>query len=175
MNWYENVYELIDMRSFSNLWYWIALAVAWSTASHWVLGVPYDMVQRARARGGDVAGDVAALVAINTRRLLYIARMSGIWIVTLGGFGLSMLATLGFVYGSEFCQALFLLGAPFVLVGLRALWTARKVDRDRPEGEALYRLLRLHRLSVQLIGIVAIFVTAMWGMWQNMQIGVLGG
>lgn len=175
MDWYENVYELIDMRSFSNLWYWIALAVAWSTASHWVLGVPYDLVQRARGRGGPAAMDVAALVAINTRRVLFIAREAGIWITAFGGFGLSMLAILGFLYGSEFCQAVFLLGAPFSLVGLRSVWTARRIERDAPEGEDLYRLLRMHRLNVQMIGVVAIFVTAMWGMWQNMQIGALGG
>ena len=44
----RNVFELIDMRSFSNLWFWIALAVLWSSVSHWVLGVPWDMVMRAR-------------------------------------------------------------------------------------------------------------------------------
>ncbi|TCP60545.1 hypothetical protein EV663_10951 [Rhodovulum bhavnagarense] len=175
MNWYENVYELIDMRSFSNLWYWIALAVTWSTASHWVLGVPYDMVQRARVHGGQAAADVAALVAINTRRILFIAREAGIWIVALGGFGGSLLLTLGFGYGSEFCQAVFLLGAPFALVSLISVRTAHLIERRAPVDEALYRMLRMHRLSVQFVGIVSIFVTAMWGMWQNMQIGVLGG
>ena len=37
MAWYQTVLELIDMRSFSSLWYWIGLAVLWSSASHWVL------------------------------------------------------------------------------------------------------------------------------------------
>ncbi len=32
MDWYATVFELIDMRSFSNLWYWIALAVVWYAA-----------------------------------------------------------------------------------------------------------------------------------------------
>jgi hypothetical protein len=52
LGWYSNVFEVIDMRSFSSLWYWIALAVMWSSASHYVLGVPFDLVQRARRRGG---------------------------------------------------------------------------------------------------------------------------
>ncbi|MEC7258626.1 MAG: component of SufBCD complex, partial [Pseudomonadota bacterium] len=51
MDWYSSIFELIDMRSFSNLWFWIALAVTWSTTSHWVLGVPFDMVNRARRNG----------------------------------------------------------------------------------------------------------------------------
>ncbi|MEC7670546.1 MAG: component of SufBCD complex, partial [Pseudomonadota bacterium] len=27
MDWHQTVYELIDFRSFSNLWFWIGLAV----------------------------------------------------------------------------------------------------------------------------------------------------
>ncbi|MEM9756043.1 MAG: component of SufBCD complex, partial [Pseudomonadota bacterium] len=36
----ERARDVIDLRSFSNLWYWIVLAVFWSSASHWGLGVP---------------------------------------------------------------------------------------------------------------------------------------
>ena len=56
LDWYQSIFELIDMRSFSNLWYWIALAVMWSTASHWVLGVPWDMVIRAPASRRTISG-----------------------------------------------------------------------------------------------------------------------
>jgi hypothetical protein len=42
------VTEVIDLRSFSNLWYWIVLAILWSSLSHWTLGVPYHIVTRAR-------------------------------------------------------------------------------------------------------------------------------
>lgn len=163
------------MRSFSNLWYWIALAVMWSTSSHWVLGVPFDLVQRARRRGGAAAEDVAQLVRINARRYLHIARVSGLWIAGFAGFALSTLFLLGFFYRNEFCQAVFLLLAPLTLVGLWTLRTAHAYERRDPEGEALYRLLRFHRTGVQILGILAIFVTAMWGIWQNMSIGALGG
>jgi len=175
VDWYSQTFELIDMRSFSNLWYWIALAVLWSTTSHWVLGVPYDLVQRARRRGGQSAEDVAGLVRIHARRYLYIAREAGLWIVALGGFALSLLAILGFGYGVEFCQAVFLLFAPMTLVAIWSIRTALRYERGGHTGEALYRLLRFHRLGVQLLGICAIFVTALWGMWQNMNLGVLGG
>jgi hypothetical protein len=73
VDFYSAVFELIDMRSFSNLWYWIALAVLWSTASHWVLGVPYDMIQRAARQGGEAEQDLEDMVRINCNRLLYIA------------------------------------------------------------------------------------------------------
>lgn len=77
----DMIFELIDMRSFSNLWYWIILAVAWSSASHWVLGVPYDMVHRARRMGGQAQEDLEAMVRINCNRILYIGNLSGLWLI----------------------------------------------------------------------------------------------
>lgn len=175
MDWYETVFELIDMRSFSNLWFWIALAVMWSTASHWVLGVPYDMVTRARRRGEQAQVDLEDMVRINVNRLIYIAQVSGLWLVALGCFFLTGLALTGFVYGMEIAQALFLLLFPMSLVGLLSLRTARLIVRDAAAGEALHRRLMRHRIATQVIGMVSIFVTAMWGMYQNFSTGVLGG
>lgn len=84
MDWYQTLFEMIDMRSFSNLWFWIALAVMWSTASHWVLGVPFDMVLRARRYGGEAQADLEDIVRINVNRLLYISQVSGLWLLGLG-------------------------------------------------------------------------------------------
>lgn len=175
VNWYTSIFELIDTRSFSNLWFWIALAVMWSTASHWVLGVPYDMVHRARRVGGQAEQDLEDIVRVNVSRLLYIARVSGIWLLTFVSFLLTSLLLLGFVYDIEFAQALFLLGFPMSIVGAISLSIARKIDRDNVTGEDLRRQLTYSRLYTQLIGAASIFVTALWGMYQNVNIGVLGG
>ena len=170
-DWYLTVFELIDMRSFSNLWYWIALAVLWSTSSHWILGIPFDMISRARRNGGQAEQDLYDLVRVNVNRILYIARTAGIWIIGFGCFGLTVLATLGFVYGIEFAQAVFLLAMPMSIVSWLTVHTARRIhDAD---GEGVYRKLQLHRFIVQAIGMVSIFITAFWGMWQNMVHGVL--
>ncbi|MDN5786989.1 component of SufBCD complex [Pseudorhodobacter sp.] len=169
MDLYKTVFELIDMRSFSNLWFWIMLAVLWSTTSHWVLGVPFDMVTRARKHGGEAAADLEAMVAINTRRLLYIARVSGLWLVGIVAFLFTVLVVLGIFYRVEFAQAIFLLMAPLGLVGLLSLSTAQHISNNALEGEALYRRLVRHRMLVQGIGMVSIFITSLWGMWQNMQ------
>ena len=67
------------MRSFSNLWYWIALAVLWSTVSHWVLGVPFDMVQRAApATAGRRETDLEPTGADQREPHLYIADTAGV-------------------------------------------------------------------------------------------------
>lgn len=163
------------MRSFSNLWFWIVLAVVWSTTSHYGLGVPFDIVLRAKRHGGQSAVDLEDLVRINTNRLLFIAQMSGLWIAGFACFFLTMLGLLGFVYGNEFAQSVLLLALPLSLVGLLSLSTARLIQEEDARGDLLYRRLMRHRLYTQIIGMISIFVTALWGMYQNLSVGPFGG
>ncbi|GAA6150154.1 component of SufBCD complex [Pseudooceanicola nitratireducens] len=171
----DTIFEVIDMRSFSNLWFWIALAVVWSTASHWVLGVPWDLVTRAKRRGGSAAEDVEDLCRVYVRRILHVAEVSGLVMTVLACFVLTSLAVLGFGYSIEFAQAVFLLAFPMTLVGLLSLRSARIIRAEDPTGHELYRRLQIHRMSVQFIGMASIFVTTMWGMFKNFSLGVLGG
>ena len=162
------------MRSFSNLWFWIALAVLWSSASHWVIGVPYDMIVRARRQGGQAETDLHDIVRVNVNRLLYIADVSGLWLIGLGCFLVTGLAILGFVYDVEFAQAVFLLGLPMSILFALSMATSRKIAGQGLTGDELRTCLLRHRLYTQMLGVVSIFVTAMWGMYQNLSIGVLG-
>ncbi|MCB2110550.1 MAG: component of SufBCD complex [Defluviimonas sp.] len=175
MDLQQVILDLIDFRSFSNLWYWIALAVTWSSASHWVLGVPYDMVLRARRQGGQAEVDLEDMVRINVNRLLYIGRQTGLMLAAFSAFVLTSLALLGFVYAVEFCQAVFLIVLPLSAVGLLSLRTAGRIERSGEVGEALQRRLTRHRLGVQILGMIAIFITALWGMLQNFNLSVLPG
>jgi len=159
------------MRSFSNLWFWIALAVVWSSVSHWVLGVPFDMIQRARKHGGDAELDLHDLVRINVNRLLYIGQVSGLVLLTFISFLLTSLGILAFFYDVEFAQAVFLLAFPMTIVGALSFSTAKIIARDQPEGDVLYARLSRHRVFTQFIGMISIFVTAMWGMYQNLAVG----
>lgn len=175
MDWYDTVFEVIDLRSFSNLWYWIGLAVIWSTASHWVLGVPFDMVLRARRHGGQAAVDLEDLVRINTNRLLFIGSVSGLWMLAFGSAVISALAVLGFWYNVEFAQALFFFVFPLSIIAMLSLSTARLISDEGASGELLHKRLSRHRLYTQIIGMLSVFVTAMWGMFQNLSVGPLGG
>ncbi|MBI1418047.1 MAG: component of SufBCD complex [Limimaricola sp.] len=168
MHWTKTIFEVIDMRSFSNLWFWIALAVLWSSTSHWVLGVPFDLVQRGARQGGQAQQDLEDMVRINVNRLLYIGRVSGLWVLGVVCFVLSALAGLGFWYQIEIAQAIFLLVFPLSLVGGLSLATARLIEAEGLQGDALHRRLVRHRIYVQIIGMISIFITAMWGMYQNL-------
>ncbi|GAA3875555.1 component of SufBCD complex [Celeribacter arenosi] len=175
MNIYETIFEVIDMRSFSNLWYWIGLAVLWSTASHYVLGVPFDLAQRAKRRGGETMQDLEDLVRINVGRLLNIAEVSGLLLTALSTGLITLLAVTGFVYGIEFCQAVFLMVFPMSVIALLNLRTAHRIRNEAPKGDMLYSFLRRHRFYTQLVGMLSIFITGMWGMYQNLDLGPFGG
>ena len=127
MDLIPTIFELIDMRSFSNLWYWIVLAVLWSSTSHWVLGVPWDMVTRARGGNEEGVVDLHDMVRINCNRILYIAQETGLLLCGFMCFVLTVLVLLGFVYENEFSQAVFLLAFPMSLVALLSVYTANKI------------------------------------------------
>ncbi len=173
MDLFSIIFELIDLRSFSNLWYWIALAVLWSSASHWVLGVPFDMVGRAAKHGGEAAQDLQDAVRIQVNRLIYISDVSGFILTAFAFFAVTTLLMLGFVYHVEFAQAVVMMLLPMYIVGFINLRTARAL-RAPHDDEALRKRLTHTRIMIQLVGVASIFVTALWGMYQNLTIGVLG-
>lgn len=175
MDFYTTVFEVIDMRSFSNLWYWVGLAVLWSTVSHWVLGVPWDLVVRGRRKGGAVQEDVNAMAHASCNRLVHIGEVLGVWVMAGTSALLSALAVLGFWYRVEFAQAVFLMAFPLSVVGFFSIRAARRIRAEDARDDRLYVLMRRQRILTQTIGMIAIFVTGMWGMYQNLNVGPLGG
>lgn len=175
MDWYDSVFEVIDLRSFSNLWYWIGLAVLWSSVSHWVLGVPYDTIMRAkRGKPESAMEDLQDNVRVCVNRILLISDVSGILItlfVSAAGTGLALMA---FIYRIEFAQAVFLLAFPMGILSLLSVRTARIIDREALTGGDLIKRLLRHRFATQFIGVISIFVTAMYGMWVNLWVGPFG-
>ena len=165
------VTEVIDLRSFSNLWYWIVLAILWSSMSHWTIGVPYHLVTQARRGDARAAEDMGVLARMNADRIAQYFETSGLMATAFASFLLSGLAVIGWVYGVEFCQAIFLLLCPSTLVVGLGVRTAAKL---RAEGfRDVPGALRRHRTIVQAMGVVFIFLTAFWGMYQNVNVGPL--
>jgi hypothetical protein len=170
LDWTRTLFDLINFRSFSSIWYWIVLAGMWSSASHRVLGVPFDLVMRARRQGGAAMADLEDLVRIHVDRLLHLARSSGLLLAAVAAFGLTVLVILGFWYGAEMAQAVALLLLPLAVVGGLSLRAAQRVERETPQGEDLIRVLLRQRFLVQAVGMGAILVTALFGMYRNLQV-----
>lgn len=156
---------LIDFRTFSNIWYWLAVMVTWAVATHWVIGVPFDMVVRARRQGGQAAQDLDILVAINLRRLLTLSGTPAVILVGIGAFVVTAAAMLGFVYGLELAQGLFCLAFPLVFVAFLTWRSCQRLALDQQTGPALIRALVRLRSWIQLIAITALFCTALLGIY----------
>ncbi|OCX63134.1 hypothetical protein BFP70_13065 [Thioclava sp. SK-1] len=163
------IFSTISVRSFSSLWYWVALAAIWSSVSHWVIGVPYDAVLRARRNKDEAAENLVLLARVNVHRYRMIGQDAGVVLAVIVPFGLTMLAVLGFGYGYELAQAVFLVAFPLVLTMIMTLRAAARIWPviETSDPEQVARALSKHRLKVQAIGIFAMLVTALWGMLFN--------
>jgi hypothetical protein len=170
MNAYPSILELISLRSFSSIWYWITLVITWSVASHWVLGVPSDLITRARRQGGAAEAELEAMARANAVRLVQIPEGPGVWLTGLAFFGLTVLAVLGFGYGVEFAQALLFILLPIAGVSALSLRAARGVVA----GGAVLPQMQRHRARVNVIAMISMFLTALWGMYQNMLFAMPG-
>ena len=171
---FENMLSLIDMRSFASVWFWIVMALYWSSVSQGVLSAPYDLIVRARKGDARDQADLLALVGIHVRRRLVLMRRAGHWIVGFTMAVLTLVSMLAFLYHLEFAQALFLLLLPMTLVRLFSLRLCFRIEREQPQGERLARLLLQHRLLMQALGVLSIFVAAVWGMLHVMSRSALG-
>lgn len=164
MAFLENIFSLIDMRSFSSVWFWIVVALFWSAASQFVLGASFDLITRARRDGLQNMEDLQTLVNIHVRRKLALVRRAGHWIVGFSAAVLTLVLVLAFVYRLELAQAVFLLIFPLTLVRLLELRLSFRIERESMHGPQLCRALLRHRFWVQCLGVVTIFATAVWGM-----------
>lgn len=174
MAFLDNIFELIDMRSFSSVWFWIVLALVWSSASQTVMGAPYDLIVRARRKGGEAAVDLNTIVNIFVRRRLTVVRRAGHWVLGFQAMVLTAIFIMAFVHAIEFAQAVFLLLLPLALTQFLSVRLAFRIEHDHMRDERLQRALLRHRLWVQFIGLIAIFVTAVWGMLHVTTVSVLG-
>ncbi|WP_322888996.1 MULTISPECIES: hypothetical protein [unclassified Yoonia] len=165
MDLIDTIFFLIDFRTFSNIWYWLAVMVTWATVSHWVIGVPFDMIYRARRHDGQAARDLEALVAINVRRLMTISGTPAVVLAGMTAFFITVAGMLGFVYGLELAQGLFCLAFPLVFVGLLTLRSCKRFAVDQPAGADLAKALFRLRFWIQCIAMAAIFGTALLGMY----------
>ncbi|MEL6571085.1 MAG: component of SufBCD complex [Pseudomonadota bacterium] len=170
MDWSTAIFDVINIRSFSSLWYWIGVAVLWSSLSHWVLGVPFDLISRAKRQGGEAEQDLIDVVRVNVNRLLSIVDSSATWLIGITFFFVTSLMVLAIYYGVEFAQALLFMIVPVCGVGVLCVWSARRIRNDAEDLQMLFKMLATHRLWTQVIGMISIFFTALYGMYHNLKI-----
>lgn len=138
--------------------------------SHWILGVPFDMIVHVNRYGEKAAEDLELMVAINVRRLTAIMDLAGLWVIGFIAFVLTGLATMGFYYAFELAQGMFFIAFPLMCVFALNMRLARRFCENQPTGKALSKSLFRLRFLIQAIAMVSIFFTAVYGMWYNLAI-----
>jgi hypothetical protein len=168
LDWTETVFRVIDLATFSSVWFWLAVIVSWAVASHWLIGVPFDLLYRARKSDPQELADLEAITDVNVRRFTGLVDMAGPWLLGLVIFILTTLGMAGFYYGLELAQGLFILGAPLTVIMILNILVAQDLRAHPLRGSDLvHRMFRL-RIWSQAIGMIAIFFTAVYGMWFNL-------
>ncbi|MFO1106122.1 MAG: hypothetical protein U1E34_08465 [Amaricoccus sp.] len=141
--------------SFFSIWYWILAVLVWTLVGLRTLGVPHDMLLRAE-RLPQVADRVDGLAGIAAERLDGLVAAIGPAVAALAGFGLAMLAGLGFVWRHELALAAFALLLPLAVVGVGNVQLAVWVQRTGARGPELRRRLLRRRLWNQVIAALAL-------------------
>lgn len=156
----RSLIDLFDTATFDNVWYWVITIIAWSAASHWTLGVPYDLIQQADQKGGPAATHAEAVARAGIARTTTILRSAGVILAGAGGFVAAGLVTAGFWSGIEMAKGMALLAIPLMLVaGLNAR-LAFRLEASGTSGAALRRALGRRRFWNQLIGLGAVGMAA---------------
>jgi len=165
LDWTIAVLKFIELQTFTSFWYWLVVIVTWSIAGNWLIGVPFDMLFRARKCPPQELADLEAMVDVNVRRIVWTGQVFGVAMAALIGFFLCMLGTMGFVYGLELAQGLFMLSAPLTLIVAINVRLAYQLETAPLEGRDLVRRLFVVRLWTQIIAMISLFFTAMYGMY----------
>ncbi|RJL00697.1 hypothetical protein D3P06_13205 [Paracoccus aestuarii] len=176
---------LLDSRSFATIWYWLVLLGMWSATGRSVLGVPTEVLTRARLAQSHGQSDGTAVITLLDWLSLVLPRWrlgprEGVIFLGVTSFLLTSLGVFGFVFWLEMAQALFLLLLPFWLLFWLRVGLARRLvplieaaqdgraDLSQAAEQAARRMV-WHRRWVTLLSMVAVAVTVLWGtLWTLM-------
>ncbi len=149
----------MDRDSFWTLWFWIMHVVAWSMASHFTMGVPFDMVseaQREKTEDGPWHRATEALIQAQVFRFTtYTARFGAI-MVGVSAFLNSVLLTLATLGDLEFARAMLTLFLPLTVIYVVTVRGALAIRRADLRGDALLLKVKRMRLVNQLIGLLGV-------------------
>lgn len=176
---FDSLIGLLDSRSFGTVWYWLVVIGTWSLAGRSVIGVPTEIVSRARmaVQAGEAESppvlhllDWLSLVLPRWR----FGAHEGVVFLALTGFVLTSLAIMGIGYVLELALASFLLLLPFAVLFWMRVALARRLlpllaaaeqgARPIPDAaaEAVRRMV-VHRRLVTVLSMAAVAVTALLG------------
>jgi len=161
--------ELMNFDSFWSFWFWILHVVTWSMASHFTMGVPYDLViqaNREEAEDGPYQHAAEAMINAQIFRFTAMWRRHALLLTGFSAFLISMLATLGTLGRLEFARALLTILGPLTLLYVLTIRKALKMERWALTGAPLRRAIWRQRFVNQLVGLLAIIMAVILAIYQ---------
>ncbi|MEM8553938.1 MAG: hypothetical protein AAGF71_03825 [Pseudomonadota bacterium] len=159
----------LSTEAFSSLWYWVLLAIVWSRATNAPMGFPLDFYDSARQSEESDDSETFALIRLSVARQIGIWAQAGPMLVGGWMFVLSGLLVISVTFRIELAQALLCLLVPLALMQALVLRTAHQMWTMSPEVEPLLIKIKNLRRKVQVLALLAIFVTALYGMVFNLR------
>lgn len=148
--------DFIDFSTFSSIWYWLFLALAWSSRTHWTIGAPFDAVIRADKRGGKWEDDLDAIVHAMSARFALFMRRGGPWVVGVMTFVVAGLVSASFVTQSEMVRGLTALVVPMLVAEIGDVRLALRIHDTGLRGYDLRRALVWRRFLNQVTGLASL-------------------
>ncbi|GHA41525.1 hypothetical protein GCM10008927_02350 [Amylibacter ulvae] len=158
----EDFLQILELKSFFNIWYWLFLAFIWSRATYFTLGVPLHDARLGHEREGVYMHDFEELMRINTGHTVEAFDQYGVAVMAVIAFLLASAATLGFGFRMEIMQAIFLLMAPLTGATLFSVRFAYRIQAEKITGQSLYTAYVVHRRIKQIFGMLSMIVTSVW-------------
>ena len=176
---FDSLIGFLDSRSFGTVWYWLVVIGTWSLTGRSVIGVPVEILARARGAVQAGQGDSPAALHLLDWLSLVLPRWrlgprEGVALLALTGFMLTSLAIMGIGYALELALAAFLLLMPLAVLFWMRVALARRLaplldaaeQGARPVPDAAAEAVRrmvIHRRLVTVLSMAAVAVTALWG------------
>ena len=156
--------DILSSRSFLSIWYWIFLAVCWAQLTHFTLGIGFHDVRHADRVRGQAMADLETMVAINLRNTMPMLKNYGAVLVGVMTFMLSVFLTIGLAFNFELMQAIGLFWFFLCILGIVSWKFMLRLEAEQPKGSDLVKAIQRHKLVKQIIGVLALFLTAFYGL-----------
>ncbi len=156
--------DLIQFHSFSSAWYWFALIAIWAVFCQLYLGMSYHQLRLARQRHPERQGVLLRALALYLERMRWSTVSNiGPFVAGLCAFVLSFWSVVAFFYNVEILQAFFFLFVPLGPSLILRWRLARRLAKEIPDFEAVFRQIRTIRYWTLLSSFLTILMSTFWG------------
>lgn len=139
------------------------VAYSWSRATYFILDVPLHAVQAADRGTEDMMRDLEEQVRISCLGYRRGFEKFGVPALGVGCFALTIITTVGFIYGFRLPQAFAMLLWPHMIAAGYTVWFAYRISDPMLKGQELIKAFYRHRRNKQFFGFLAIFLMALAG------------